>query len=181
MNLHLCVLQLLIVFVLVLVLSSALQCRWNFPSCQSVFTIKDCKILSVDVKIGIRMCVYLYMLASARVLMRVARNGKISHRVSRCDWHRIVHQLTICPHTSGPLVHTQAHNNSQCHYHHEGWGMRGLWGLYCEGVECWVGVKLSSGVTVLVLHCTVQSARMLPKSPEVKVLIEPNIIWPPCW
>ena len=132
----------------------------------------------MDVKIGIRMCTCICLLC---VLMRVARNGKISHRVSRCDWHRIVHQLTICPHTSGPLVHTQAHNNSQCHYHHEGWGMRGLWGLYCEGVECWVGVKLSSRVTVLVLHCTVQSARMLPKSPEVKVLIEPNIIWLPCW
>ena len=62
MNLHLCVLQLLIVFVLVLVLSSALQCRWNFLSCQSVFTIKDCKILSVDVKNGIRMCTCICLL-----------------------------------------------------------------------------------------------------------------------
>ena len=151
----------------------------EFSVLSDCFQIVRYCLNAVDVKIGIHM--YLYMLATARVLMRVARNGKISHRVSRCDWHRIVHQLTICPHTSGPLVHTQAHNNSQCHYHHEGWGMRGLWGLYCEGVECWVGVKLSSRVTVLVLHCTVQSARMLPKSPEVKVLIEPNIIWPPCW
>ena len=97
---------------------------------------------------------YLYRLASARVLMRVARNGKISHRVSRCDWHRIVHQLTICPHTSGPLVHTQAHNNSQCHYHHEGWGMRGLWG---GGGLSWGEVELAGDCTRSPLYCAVRS------------------------